>query len=42
MLDMAERIAAGTYIQDMVERENEKKYAESIPNGYYNAGTRRR
>lgn len=42
MLDMAERIAAGTYIQDMVERENEKKYAESIPNGYYNSGIRRR
>ena len=42
MLDMAERIAAGTYIQDMIERENEKKYAASIPNGHYNSGIRRR
>ena len=42
MLDMAERIAAGTYIQDMVERENEKKHAASIPNGYFHAGVRRR
>jgi len=42
ILDMAERIAAGTYIQDMVERENEKKYAESIPNGYFHSGVRRR
>ena len=42
MLDMAERIAAGTYVQDLIDQETEKKFAASIPNGYYNAGTRRR
>ena len=30
MLDMAECIAAGTYIQDMDERENEKKISGYI------------
>ncbi len=42
MLDMAERIAAGTYVQDLIDQENEKKFSASIPNGYYNAGTRKR
>ena len=42
MLSLAERVAAGTYVQDLVEKENEKKFAASIPNGYYNTGVRRR
>lgn len=42
MLDLAEHIIGGTYVQYLVEKENDKKRAETIPNGYHNAGTRRR
>ena len=42
MLSLAERVAAGTYVQDLVEQVNDKKRAEMIPNGYFNTGVRRR
>ena len=37
--EMLEKIMNGTYVQDMLDKFNDRKRSEVVPNGYYNANT---
>ncbi len=39
LLETAEKIMNGTYVQDMLNNVFDRKRSEIIPNGYYNANT---
>ena len=41
-LEMVEKIMNGTYVQDMLDKFNDRKRAEIVPNGYHQSGARRR
>ena len=41
-LEMVEKIMNGTYVQDMLDKFNDRKRAEVVPNGYHQSGARRR
>lgn len=39
LLETAEKVMNGTYMQDMLDKFSERKRSEIVPNGYYNANT---
>ncbi len=42
LLETAEKVMNGTYVQDMLDKFSDRKRAEIVPNGYHQSGARRR